>query len=530
MFQQWEAREGPGQDHEHIEQMLAEGIVRPAVTVLVVTFNRLEYSRIAIPALLESKDVIAHYVVWDNASTDGTREWLVEQYANDPRVTLVFSPRNTGVVHPMNVIWQTADTPFVAKVDNDTLVPRHLLRSLVECYLEFPQIGVLSGCHFRKEDLDSKIIQSDASGVYRQPHVGGCAVLIRTSLLHEFGPIVTQRLATSEPFLDSGWTDYQQRLHAAGYRNGYCLPLVYVDHMEDTRSTHFIGTEVHERYKRSMRQQSLADCTEKFFINGATKLRDRGDVIVTGDGLGDGELTLCVPLSGRRALWPELSRFLDKQSFRRERMRLLLLDTSQDSTFGDDVRRWLLQSDYRDFQVATMVVGPRGIADAPRRDHTPVVQQAMAQIYSRLQQELCTEFVWILEDDILPPEDVCERLLSSLQLGVASVAAPYRSRFGARFVAWDSAGRNIKLRGHQVESTAGNGFGCVLIRSATFLRHRFLEAEDVDRGFYRFLSATSESAVIDWSIEVEHRDVRTIDPDTTHHQPLTDSTLLIGTP
>jgi hypothetical protein len=55
------------------------------------------------------------------------------------------------------------------------------------------------------------------------------------------------------PFMDTGWTVYQQRLTDAGFVNGYPWPPVDVDHVEDTRSPHCIRSEEHQRYKRDER-------------------------------------------------------------------------------------------------------------------------------------------------------------------------------------------------------------------------------------------------------------------------------------
>jgi GT2 family glycosyltransferase len=62
------------------------------LVALVVTCNRLAQLRQTLPRLLaEPVDLV---VVVDNASTDGTRDWLAAQ--DDPRIEPLLLPRNTG--------------------------------------------------------------------------------------------------------------------------------------------------------------------------------------------------------------------------------------------------------------------------------------------------------------------------------------------------------------------------------------------------------------------------------------------------
>lgn len=62
------------------------------LTAIVVTYNRVAQLQITLPALLDQD--VGHIVVVDNASTDGTSDWLAG-YATD-RVHVVTLPGNTG--------------------------------------------------------------------------------------------------------------------------------------------------------------------------------------------------------------------------------------------------------------------------------------------------------------------------------------------------------------------------------------------------------------------------------------------------
>jgi hypothetical protein len=260
----------------------------------MVTYNRLEYTKVAVDAMLALDYPDLTIVVWDNASCDGTVAWLQERFRGDTRVQLIASPVNRGIVHPMNAVWfgqfasggreppvcagmgtgyaPNGSAPFelMAKIDNDTWVPPDLLLRLADCHRRSDRFGVLSGFHFRAEGEalvdDSRVSEIDAVRVLAQPYVGGCAVMVRRSILDRLGPIPCRGEAQQGPLMDSGWTFYQQRLTDEGLINGYPWPPIHVDHMEDTRSPRCIRTPEYEQYKRDLRGMSPEQFTQELCV------------------------------------------------------------------------------------------------------------------------------------------------------------------------------------------------------------------------------------------------------------------------
>jgi 2-polyprenyl-3-methyl-5-hydroxy-6-metoxy-1,4-benzoquinol methylase len=283
----------------------------PRCVLLMITYNRLEYTRLALEAVLKLDYPNLRIVVWDNASTDGTVEYLRERLLpehrwttgcnaarphpgpgyplagaegagaerhrgrslqNTPDVRLILSPVNRGVVFPMNEAWASdPEAELLAKIDNDTLVPPDLLRRLAECHLQSKQFGVLSGFHFRQEGEalaeEHRIKSFDGVRVLPQPYVGGCAVMIRAEVFKKLGMIGCRSDGPQQkPFMDSGWTLYQQRLTQEGLVNGYPWPPIHVDHMEDTRSPHCIRSAEHQCYKRDERGMGLEEFTKELCV------------------------------------------------------------------------------------------------------------------------------------------------------------------------------------------------------------------------------------------------------------------------
>ena len=69
---------------------------RGSVAAVVVTYNRKDYLAELLPSLLESTRPLDRIYVVDNASTDGTPDWLAEHYGDNPVITPVLLEQNTG--------------------------------------------------------------------------------------------------------------------------------------------------------------------------------------------------------------------------------------------------------------------------------------------------------------------------------------------------------------------------------------------------------------------------------------------------
>ena len=243
----------------------------PSCLLLMVTYNRLEYSKLALESVLALDYPNLMIVVWDNASTDGTVDYLNERLRCESRARLIASPVNRGVVHPMNAVWWADHgAELVAKIDNDTWAPPDLLRRLAECHERSKRFGVLSGFHFREEGEvladESHVQEFDGVRVLAQPYVGGCAVMVRRAVLGRLGPITGRPEGQQSPFMDSGWTFYQQRMTDEGLVNGYPWPPIHVDHMEDTRSPRCVRTDEHQAYKKALRGMSLEQFTQELCV------------------------------------------------------------------------------------------------------------------------------------------------------------------------------------------------------------------------------------------------------------------------
>jgi GT2 family glycosyltransferase len=222
------------------------------------------------------------------------------------------------------------------------------------------------------------------------------------------------------------------------------------------------------------------------------------------------QVTIAVPLSGRRAWWPRLRQWLERQTWPVQQTQILLVDNSGDEVFGREVRAWLAGCAYSGTQYLT-VPGIRGLADADRYDHTTYrrVQKAMPRIYTALRRAVTTPYVLIVEDDVLPPVTAVADLLMSCCPATASVTGVYRSRFQRDFVLWRADDSRPTALGHGVERIGGNGFGCVLFRTSALRAvplHHGGPRGDYDPNFYADMRTIAPHLVakVNWSVLCDH--------------------------
>ena len=243
--------------------------------------------------------------------------------------------------------------------------------------------------------------------------------------------------------------------------------------------------------------------------NWTTHMQEFSEGYYGHAGLETEEITLFVALSGRGDLWPGLSDYLKRQTWPHDQIRLVLLDTSQNELFATEIRNWLSECDYQNTRYMSAAVSRPGLADENRRD--PAIQEevrvAVARIYNCLAREVTTDYAWVLEDDILPPLDACERLLRGFDENTATVSAVYDSRFSGQPCVWDRHINHYPRRDSGLQTVHGNGFGCVVIRGGLLRETVFTATGDYDRTFYQRLNERDLTAKVDWSCTAQHLEV-----------------------
>lgn len=216
-------------------------------------------------------------------------------------------------------------------------------------------------------------------------------------------------------------------------------------------------------------------------------------------------VSLVLPLSGREQWWHRLRNWVETQSWPLAQLDVIVADSS-DAGFGDGIRRWLTAlpvraSTYRRLEVTG------SLADADRVNSgstRKAVASLMPRIYQAALSHATTEYLMIVEDDILPPTDAIPRLMRQMDADVVAVGGAYRSRFGPGFVVWPP--RNRRRQG--VERVTRTGFGCLLTRRSVMretVLHHGGQTTWFDWNYGDWCSARHWKWLYDWNVLCSHQ-------------------------
>lgn len=93
------------------------------ITVVVPTFNRRSMLQTAVDSVLNETRIPLKLHIFDNASDDGTAEYLAELAASDPRVVVTRNKENIGSTkNYINALASVKTAYFVPLADDDSLV------------------------------------------------------------------------------------------------------------------------------------------------------------------------------------------------------------------------------------------------------------------------------------------------------------------------------------------------------------------------------------------------------------------------
>lgn len=206
--------------------------VKP-VDILMITYNRAQYTRHSLQRLLDTATDSTRIWVWHNG-TDGDTLEVVRSFEGHARLHRIHhSPENLKLTEPTNWFWRESDGEYVGKVDDDCVVPERWVETLVDAHESNPELGVIGCWHFMPEDtteeqLAPKVVSMDGHQIVRNCWIGGS------------GYIMKRAAQTAQGSLRDGqsWPQYVLELSAKGWVNGWYYPFLYQEHMDDPRSQH----------------------------------------------------------------------------------------------------------------------------------------------------------------------------------------------------------------------------------------------------------------------------------------------------
>jgi GT2 family glycosyltransferase len=211
----------------------------PDVSVIVVTWNGRQHLDACLDAVAAQQGVSMETVLVDNASTDGTVDYVRGRF---PAVRIVALSQNRGFAGGNNAGVADARAPIVAFLNNDTIADPGWLRALLGgldraggfalvtsriVYMHDPQIVDSAGDGFLRAGGAFKRLHGMPSAGAAEPMevfgMCGAACLMPKSVFHELGGFDEDFFASHED------VDLSYRARLRGYRVRY-VPDAIVRH------------------------------------------------------------------------------------------------------------------------------------------------------------------------------------------------------------------------------------------------------------------------------------------------------------
>jgi GT2 family glycosyltransferase len=216
------------------------------ISVVVLNWNRAGDTVTAVRSVLAQRNADFDVLVWDNASTDTSREELETAFGKEERVALHFADANYGVAGGRNRAFRRVDGDALLSLDNDAYFERsNALQMIAEAMLKQPDIGAVS---FEVKRPDGHLMWpfSRPAATWRQRsfetiRVDGCAFAVRRDAFEEAGGF-------AEHFSPYGTEDqhFAFKLIGHGYRILY-FPAVVVVHAFSPAGRHPTQFAMHVR-------------------------------------------------------------------------------------------------------------------------------------------------------------------------------------------------------------------------------------------------------------------------------------------
>ena len=232
-----------------------------SASIVIVTYNNLGLTQMCLQSVFEKTDYPNYEVIAvDNASHDGTPEWLEAEAAREPRLRVVCNAENRGFAGANNQGLQMARGEFFCLLNNDTVVTQGWLSTLVGHLRQISGAGIV-GPVSNMVGNEAKIpvgysAISDMprwAAAYCRQHAGETfplmmlgffCVVMRREVFEKVGPM-DERFGVGY-FED---TDYCYRIRTAGY-SLHCARDAFVHHWQGA-SFRLLGEEGRSIYRQN---------------------------------------------------------------------------------------------------------------------------------------------------------------------------------------------------------------------------------------------------------------------------------------
>src|SRR4051812_38525105 len=113
------------------------------ISVVMPVYNALPHLDAAVRSILDQTFTDFEFVIYDDASTDGSAERLRDWAARDRRIRLIEGKHNLGPAGSSALVVEHAAAPLVARMDADDLCSPDRLARQLDLIRDRPEVGVV---------------------------------------------------------------------------------------------------------------------------------------------------------------------------------------------------------------------------------------------------------------------------------------------------------------------------------------------------------------------------------------------------
>jgi len=215
---------------EIIEQPILECETGKSVSIIILTYNGVEYTKQFYDSLIESTDLNYELIIIDNSSTDGTKEYIQSISLNNKNVKAIFNDDNLGFPVAVNQGIQTTQSKYILIANNDIILTKGWLKRLIQVAESDRRIGIVgpisnevSGVQKDKEAkyktieemhlYADSIKEKNKNKTFHFPRVAFLCTLIKRDVINNIGGL-------DERFSPGNYEDddFCLRAQLAGYK------------------------------------------------------------------------------------------------------------------------------------------------------------------------------------------------------------------------------------------------------------------------------------------------------------------------
>tara|TARA_R110000868_G_scaffold325463_1_gene586251 strand:+ start:6631 stop:10347 length:3717 start_codon:yes stop_codon:yes gene_type:complete len=442
-----------------------------STAVIITCHNYGCYLTKAIESILSQTHFPDEILIVDDSSTDATKR-IAHQFSKQGVQCFRVENQRAHLSRYDGLLATKSDIVLFLDADN-TIPPDYIENGLQE--FTNPNIGVVyADLHkFGGREETTNFPEYTVGKLFRENFVDAGSLIRRDALLN-----------------CDAWKDrFDEQLLSEDY---WMFQRLALDGWKFKKQKSHLNYRVHDRQKS---QRSRAIRIEKGYFYAS--------------GLNRQEITLCIHLTGHSSAWKQMESFLKQQTWPKNQLQLILFDTSQSESIQKQVRSWIKTTDYPHVRHIVFYAGDSNTERQPQNGTANQIGElTKCRVLNQLREIVITPYCCILEDSVLPPDDVLERLLKQFSKDVGCVSASYVSPEDGKALVWshdDFRGiRNIQspaANENQVTEIRGSGFGCIALRTELLKDHVF-SVPRAEKGFAQFFFKTMGDQwkrLCDWS-------------------------------